>query len=71
MINESLRLIRVFHDLRTTELAKKLDISPSYLSEIENGKKSPSMELLKKYSVVFKVSASSILFGGARQTKGM
>ncbi|NRX73843.1 transcriptional regulator with XRE-family HTH domain [Clostridium beijerinckii] len=39
MINESLRLLRVFHDLKAIDLAKKLSISQSYLSEIENGKK--------------------------------
>ncbi|WP_026887826.1 helix-turn-helix transcriptional regulator [Clostridium beijerinckii] len=62
MINESLRLLRVFHDLKAIDLAKKLSISQSYLSEIENGKKKPSLELIEKYSVVFKIKPSTILF---------
>ncbi|MCE5248929.1 helix-turn-helix domain-containing protein [bacterium] len=62
MINEALRLLRVFHDLKANELAKKLSISQSYLSEIENNKKTPSLELIKKYSEVFKVKPSTILF---------
>jgi transcriptional regulator with XRE-family HTH domain len=42
-------------------MAKKLSISSSYLSEIEKGKKEPSLKLLEKYSEVFKTSTSSIL----------
>ncbi|AQS03994.1 helix-turn-helix domain-containing protein [Clostridium beijerinckii] len=62
MINESLRLLRVFHDLKAIDLAKKLSISQSYLSEIENGKKKPSLELIEKYSEVFRIKPSTILF---------
>lgn len=60
MINESLRLLRVFHDLKAIDLAKKLSISQSYLSEIENGKKKPSLELIEKYSEVFRIKPSTI-----------
>jgi transcriptional regulator with XRE-family HTH domain len=61
MINEALRLFRVFHDLKLIEMADKLGISPSYLSEIEKGKKEPSLKLLDKYSEIFKIPTSSIL----------
>ena len=37
MLSEALRLIRVFHDLKQTELADRLGVSKSYLSEIESG----------------------------------
>lgn len=62
MINEALRLLRVFHDLKATDLAQKLEISQSYLSEIETGKKTPSLELINKYSLIFKMKPSTILF---------
>ena len=62
MLSECLRLFRVFHDKKLIELAKELDISPGYLSEIESGKKPPSMELIKKYAKVFKTTPSAILF---------
>jgi transcriptional regulator with XRE-family HTH domain len=62
MINEALRLIRVFHDLKAVELSNKLNISPSYLSEIESGKKEPTLDLIRKYAEVFSTSPSSILF---------
>lgn len=62
MIGEALRLIRVFHDKKSTELAKELGISSSYLSEIESGKKQPSLELVNKYAEIFNTSSHSILF---------
>jgi len=62
MLAEALRLIRVFHDMQQQELAAKLSISRSYLSEIEGGKKVPSIELLQKYSDHFNIPMSSILF---------
>lgn len=61
-VNEALRLFRVFHDLRANEMSQKLGISPSYLSEIEHGKKKPSLALLNKYAEIFETKPSSILF---------
>lgn len=62
MLNQALRLIRSYHDLSQTELAEELSVSNSHLSEIESGKKQPSLELLNKYSERFDVPLSSILF---------
>jgi transcriptional regulator with XRE-family HTH domain len=62
MLNEALRLIRVFHNMKAIDLADKLGVSPSHISELESGKKKPSMELIQKYSETFKLPASSIMF---------
>ncbi|WP_083460685.1 helix-turn-helix transcriptional regulator [Gulbenkiania mobilis] len=62
MLNEALRLVRVYHDLSQSQLCVLLGISNSYLSEIESGKKQPSLDLLGKYSVRFDVPVSSLLF---------
>lgn len=62
MINEALRLIRVFHDLKQVELAQKLGISKSHLSEIEKGVKTPSLDLIERYAVAFNLPVSSIMF---------
>lgn len=62
MLNEALRLIRVYHDLRQTEMAEKLNISKSYISEIEKGIKSPSLDLINKYAEFFQIPVSSIMF---------
>ncbi len=61
MLNRALRLLRTYHQLTQVELAKRLGISNSYLSEIESGDKSPPIELLGKYSDIFKMPTSSIL----------
>lgn len=61
MLNRALKLLRTFHQLSQVELAKRLGISNSYLSEIESGSKSPSVDLLDQYSAVFKLPLSSIL----------
>ena len=62
MLSEALRLIRVFHDVKQNELAERFGVSKSYLSEIESGKKLPSIDFIKKYSTEFRIPASSILF---------
>jgi transcriptional regulator with XRE-family HTH domain len=62
MLSEALRLIRVFHDLKQVELAEKLGISKSHLSEIESGAKTPSLEIIERYSKEFGLPVSSIMF---------
>ena len=62
MLSEALRLIRVFHDLKQYELAERLKISNSHLSEVERGKKIPTIELINRYSDEFGIPSSSILF---------
>ena len=61
MIGEALKMFRTIHGYKAKELAEMLEISPSYLSEIENGKKSPSYELLERYSSVFDVKLSTLI----------
>lgn len=62
MLNEALRLIRVYHDMKQTEAADKLGISKSYLSEIEKGHKRPTLDIIDRYSEIFDIPASSIMF---------
>lgn len=62
MIGEALRLIRVFHDTSLTEMAKALDVSASYLSEIENEKRNANLDVVNKYAQHFKLRPSAILF---------
>jgi len=62
MIGEALRLIRVYHDLKQKDAAALLGISTSFLSEIEKGRKTPSLDLIKSYAEKFGIPASSILF---------
>jgi len=62
MLNKALKLIRAFYDISQSELSDSLGISKSYLSEIESGKKQPTIEILNKYSAQFDIPLSSILF---------
>lgn len=59
-ISRALKLIRTYHNLKQKDLADRLDISPSHLSEIESGTKPVSYELLEKYAAQFKMPVSSI-----------
>lgn len=61
MFGEALRLVRSFHDVNQAELAQSLSISRSYLSEIESNKKTPSLELLQRYSAHFGIPLSSLV----------
>lgn len=61
MLNRALKLLRTYHQLSQTQLATKLEISNSYLCEIEKGVKSPGLDLLDKYSSIFKMPVSNIL----------
>lgn len=60
-IGEALRLIRVLNDLTQKQLADRLDISDSYVSEVERGNREPSLAIIKKYSDEFKLPVSSII----------
>lgn len=62
MIGEALRLIRVFHDLKQFELADQMGVSNSHVSEVEKGIKTPSLELIGKYSETFDIPVSQIMF---------
>lgn len=61
MLNRALKLLRTYHQLKQIELAKRLGVSNSYLSEIETGLKTPGVDLLEKYGEVFKMPVSSIM----------
>lgn len=61
MIGEVLQRMRKIYGYKAIEMSKKLGISNSYLSEIENNKKQPSLELLEKYSNVFGIKVSSLI----------
>ena len=62
MLNEALRLIRIFHDISQKDMAARLQIGAPYLSEIEAGKKEPTLQLLRRYSAEFDIPMSSIMF---------
>lgn len=61
MLNEALRLVRVFHDLNKTQTADRVGLSKSYISELERGNKKVTMEVLEKYANAFSMPLSSLM----------
>jgi transcriptional regulator with XRE-family HTH domain len=62
MINDALRLLRLYLGLSQKELAAQLDLSQSMISELENGSKTVSIEVLEKYSNKLEIPMSKLLF---------
>ena len=83
MIGQVLKRVRAIYGYKASDFSHLLDISPSYLSEIENGKKEPSLELLRRYSGITGIKLSSLMLlaesyeeaekkgGGAKMIRGM
>ncbi|MFY9516765.1 MAG: helix-turn-helix transcriptional regulator, partial [Acetomicrobium sp.] len=46
MLGERIRRLRKEMGMSVTELARRVKTSPSYISEIEQGEKTPSLNLL-------------------------
>ena len=61
MIGQTLKKVRTIYGLKAVVMSSRLGISASYLSEIENDKKQPSLELLQKYADVFEMKLSSLI----------
>ncbi|HDR8961602.1 helix-turn-helix domain-containing protein [Burkholderia vietnamiensis] len=63
MLHKALRHLRRYHQMTQEQLAKRLEISNNYLSEIESGKKAHALtiDLLQRYAEVFDVPVSSLL----------
>ena len=60
-MGEALKLLRIFNGYKSAELAGLIGISQSYVSELENDKKQPTMEVLDKYAKVFDMKKSTLL----------
>ena len=52
---------RIARRLTQENLAEKVDLSVSYISEIENGKKRPSLKTLEKIAAALEVSLVSLM----------
>ena len=62
MLHRALKITREFHKVRPSQLAADLNISKSYLSLIESGKKPVTLDIVEKYAQRFDIPASSLMF---------
>ena len=62
LINEGLKVLRLYWGKSQSELATQLGISQSYLSEIEGGHKEATLDLLRRYSEALNIPMSRLLF---------
>jgi transcriptional regulator with XRE-family HTH domain len=61
MVNESLKLIRLYWGRTQSEMAGALGVSQSYISEMEKAKRDVTLDLLEKYARILRVPISSLL----------
>lgn len=62
MINDALRLVRLYWGYSQSELASELGLSQSMISEIERGTKSVTLDVLERYSAKLGIRMSQLLF---------
>lgn len=60
-VGKNIKAIRKFKSITQSDLAKKIKISNTYLSLIENGKKNPSLEMVFSISEALEVDPASIV----------
>ena len=62
-IGKNIKKFRISKDMKQEDLAKKIGISPSYLSHIENGNRGLSLDIIIDISKALELSVSDILSG--------
>lgn len=70
MLHKALRIVRVFEGMTQVQASGKLGISQSYISEIERGDKTPTLEVINKYAEVFGIPASAIMLFSENLSSG-
>jgi transcriptional regulator with XRE-family HTH domain len=62
MINTiKLRQLRERHSYSTAELAKKLNVSQPYVTQIERGIRRPSVNVLHRYTTIFDCTLDDLM----------
>jgi transcriptional regulator with XRE-family HTH domain len=69
MYGQTLKQLRTVFGYSAKDMSKELDLSASYLSEIENGKKTPSLQIIESYARVFNMKLSTIVLLTEEQDK--
>lgn len=62
MINDALRLVRLYWGMSQQQIAAELGVSQSLISDVEAARKSASLELVQRYSETLGIRMSQLLF---------
>lgn len=62
MINDALRLLRLYFGMSQQEIAETVGVSQSLISDVEASRKSVSLDLLERYSRALGIKMSQLLF---------
>lgn len=65
-LGEVLRTARVEADITLRDLAKRLDIAPSYLSDIENDRRVPSEDVLARLAAELRLKVDDLMARAGR-----
>jgi transcriptional regulator with XRE-family HTH domain len=60
-INRILKMLRIADELSARELGSQINLSISYISDIETGRKKPTLVVLEKYGQYFGISPANLL----------
>ena len=69
IFSKNIKFYRTKNKLSQQELAEKCETATNYISEIETGRKFPSIEMIEKLSVVLEVPAWSFLYASTQEDK--
>ena len=61
-INKILKMLRIAESMSARDLAGLIELSPSYISDIETGRKKPTLGVLEKYGQYFGISPANLLY---------
>ncbi len=61
-IGKVLKLLRIVQDLSVKDLASRMQVSSSYISDVEAYRKNPSLDMLERYSIALGVKTSTLLY---------
>ncbi|OGO81298.1 MAG: hypothetical protein A2Y21_05815 [Clostridiales bacterium GWC2_40_7] len=60
-LGNNIKKLRKARKLTSVQLAAMADVRPQFISQIENGKRTPSLKILQKISVALNTTTSELL----------
>ena len=69
MVGKNIKFFREKKDITQSELADKLCVTRQAVSNWENGKTEPDIEILNKIASVLEISIEELIYGFKRETK--